>query len=81
MAAIAGGFDLVGTTLGTWISKTCFKVGTVELTAAAKFKLEAICFCIELTAEVITECLPRFDFSEFEVPTPPENNKTAITIS
>ena len=81
MAVIAGAFDMVGTALSTWIGKTCFKVGTMELSAAASFKLKAICFCIEVTAEVLTECLPRFDFSEFEVPTPPENNKTAIAIS
>ncbi len=79
MAGIAGFLDMVGTGLSTWIGKTVFHVQKgVELAAAAKFKLETICFFIELTAEVITEVIPRFDFSEFEVPTPPENKDTSF---
>ena len=78
MAVIAGIIDGAATGAGTWIGKSCFKVGTPAFTSAAKLKLEAICFCLELGGEILTEFLPRFDFSTFEVPTPPEYNATSV---
>lgn len=77
MSAIAGFFDGATTAAGIVIGKTCFKVGTEAFTAAMKFKLEVVCFCLELGGEILTEFLPRFDFSEVEVPTPPQDNETS----
>ena len=79
MSAIAGFFDGATTVGGIVIGKTCFKVGTPAFTAAMKFKLEVVCFCLELTGEILTEFLPRFDFSEVEIPTPPKDNTTSPT--
>ena len=73
MMVIAGIFDCCGGMLGTWVGHTFFETGIKELSKEATFKLGAICFGIELAGEVITEVLPRIDFTEKNMPITPVN--------
>lgn len=74
MVVIAGLADSVCGAVGTWIGSTFFKVGVQELTAKAAGKLDAICFGLEVTGKVLTEFLPRFEFSDMEMITTPIND-------
>ncbi|AMD17226.1 hypothetical protein TL18_03825 [Methanobrevibacter sp. YE315] len=74
MVVVAGLSDSICGAVGTWIGTTFFKVGTQELTAKVAGKLGAICFGLEVTGEILTEFLPRFDFSNMDMVTVPIND-------
>lgn len=80
MAAIAGLFDGAATIAGTYIGKTFLKIGTQEATKATNALMTIIDIALDSGAEIATECIPRFDFSEFNIPNVSEHNATSIKI-
>lgn len=74
MVVIAGLFDSVCGVLGTWVGHVFFETGVKELGPKAAAKLGAICFGLEMTGEILTEFLPRIDFSDMEMISTQMNN-------
>lgn len=69
MMAIAGGFDALSGAATSFIGRVCFKVVDGAVTVGSEVTFNAIGFCIDLVGEIVTEVLPRFDFSNNKLPT------------
>lgn len=69
MMVIAGAFDGISGALTSLIGRVCFKVVNGVVTVGSEALFNAIGFGIDVVGEIITEVLPRADFSNNKVPT------------
>ena len=69
MMAIAGAIDAITGVATTFIGHVCFKVVNGAVTVGSEAVFNAIGIGIDIAGEVVTEVLPRADFSNTKVPT------------
>lgn len=69
MMLIAGIFDAIAGVATTWVGHTCFGIIDGAVTKGSKALFTTVGIGIDLVAEIITEVLPRPDFSNTDVPT------------
>ena len=67
--AIAGGIDAITGVGTTFIGHVCFKVVDGVVTVGSEVVFNAIGIAIDIVGEVVTEVIPRADFSNNKVPT------------